>query len=43
MLTRIKGGHAIDPANGRDGVADIWIRDGRIIETPADARADRDV
>ena len=21
MLTRIKGGHAIDPANGKDGVA----------------------
>ena len=32
VLTRIKGGHVIDPANGRDGVADIWIRDGRIIE-----------
>ena len=40
MLTRIKGGRVVDPANGRDGVADIWIRDGRIIEAPGDARAD---
>ena len=40
MLTRIKGGRVVDPANGRDGVADIWIRDGRIIEAPGDTRAD---
>ena len=37
MLTRIKGGRVVDPANGRDGVADIWIRDGRIIEAPGDS------
>ena len=35
MLTRIKGGRVIDPANGRDAVADIWIRDGRIVDAPA--------
>ena len=37
MLTRLKGGRVIDPANGRDGVGDIWIRDGRIVEAPANA------
>jgi formylmethanofuran dehydrogenase subunit A len=35
MLTRIKGGRVIDPANGRDGVEDIWFRDGRIVDAPA--------
>ena len=31
----------IDPANGRDAVADVWMRDGRIVEAPpGDARAD---
>ena len=40
MLTRIAGGRVIDPANGRDEVGDIWMRDGKIVETPAGARAD---
>jgi formylmethanofuran dehydrogenase subunit A len=40
MLTRIAGGRIIDPAKGRDGVGDIWMRDGRIVEPPAGARAD---
>jgi formylmethanofuran dehydrogenase subunit A len=40
MLTRIAGGRIIDPANRRDGVGDIWMRDGRIVEPPAGARAD---
>jgi formylmethanofuran dehydrogenase subunit A len=40
MLTRIAGGRIIDPANGRDAVGDVWMRDGRIIEKPADVRAD---
>ena len=35
MLTCIRGGRVIDPANGRDGVADVWISDGRIVATPA--------
>jgi formylmethanofuran dehydrogenase subunit A len=34
MLTRIASGHVIDPANQRDGQGDVWIRDGRIIDTP---------
>ncbi len=40
MLTRIAGGRIIDPANGRDDVGDIWMRDGRIVEPPKAARAD---
>ena len=40
VLTRVKGGRVIDPANGRDGIADIWLRDGRIVDAPADSRPD---
>jgi formylmethanofuran dehydrogenase subunit A len=39
MLTRIAGGRIIDPANDRDEVGDIWMRDGRIVEPPAGAHA----
>ncbi len=35
MLMRIAGGRVIDPANGRDEVSDVWVRDGRIVEAPA--------
>jgi formylmethanofuran dehydrogenase subunit A len=41
VLTRIEGGRVIDPANDWDGIADVWIRDGRIIDAPAsDVRPD---
>jgi len=40
MLTCLKGGRIIDPANGRDGIGDLWMRDGRIVEAPAGGRAD---
>ena len=37
MLTRFKGGRVYDSANGRAGeVADIYVRDGRVVEAPAD-------
>lgn len=39
MLTRITNGRVIDPAHGRDGVGDVWIRDGRIVDPPAGAHA----
>ena len=39
MLTRIAGGRIVDPANDRDEVGDIWMRDGRIVEPPAGALA----
>jgi formylmethanofuran dehydrogenase subunit A len=40
MLTRIAGGRVIDPANGRDDVGDVWMRDGRIVDVPNGAPAD---
>ncbi len=40
MLTSIAGGRVIDPANGRDGIGDVWMRDGRIIDAPQGARAE---
>jgi len=40
VLTRITNGRVIDPAHGRDGVGDVWLRDGRIVDAPPDARAD---
>jgi len=27
----LQHGHVIDPATGRDGVEDIWVRDGRVV------------
>lgn len=30
----IRGGRVIDPANGRDEIADLWIVDGRIARKP---------
>ncbi len=33
---RLRGGRVIDPANGIDGqIADICVRDGRIVELEA--------
>ncbi|MBV9239388.1 MAG: formylmethanofuran dehydrogenase subunit A, partial [Xanthobacteraceae bacterium] len=40
MLTRLAGGHVIDPVNDRDGSEDIWIRDGRIVAPPREPRPD---
>ncbi len=40
MLTRIAGGRVIDPADRRDAIGDVWIRDDRIVEPPPDGRAD---
>jgi formylmethanofuran dehydrogenase subunit A len=39
MLIRLAGGRVIDPASGRDGIGDLWIRGDRIVapaqgETP---------
>ncbi|HEY1736611.1 MAG TPA: formylmethanofuran dehydrogenase subunit A [Methylovirgula sp.] len=40
MLIRLSGGRVIDPANGRDGIGDIWIRDDRIVEPAQGERPD---
>jgi len=34
MLTQLKGGRIIDPAHDRDGVGDLYIENGRIVEKP---------
>ena len=39
MKTRIAGGHVIDPAHGRDGIGDVWIDDGRIVDAPPSGTA----
>jgi formylmethanofuran dehydrogenase subunit A len=41
MLTKIAGGEIIDPANGRAGKGDIWIRGGEIVDAPPGGKADR--
>ena len=41
MLIRLSGGRVIDPANGRDGIGDIWIKDDRIVEAPANETPDK--
>ncbi|KQT85219.1 formylmethanofuran dehydrogenase subunit A [Aurantimonas sp. Leaf443] len=38
MLTQLKGGHVVDPANGRDGTGDVYVEDGRIVAAPGDGR-----
>jgi dihydroorotase len=35
----IKNGRVIDPASGRDGIADVWIEDGVIRGVGADLPA----
>jgi formylmethanofuran dehydrogenase subunit A len=42
VLTRIANGRVIDPAHGRDGIGDVWMRGGRIVDAPSGAtRADQ--
>ena len=36
---RIAGGHLVDPAHGVDGVADVWVEGGRVVEAPSGAMA----
>ena len=44
MLIRIKGGRIVDPANKRDEIGDLFIRDDRIVAPPAGhARVDETV
>jgi len=35
-LTCIKGGRVVDPAHARDAIGDVWIRDGRVVDPPAE-------
>ena len=42
MLTKIAGGRIVDPANGRDEIGDLWLRDERIVAARRTARRRRD-
>src|SRR5262245_34839298 len=33
-LVKLAGGRIVDPANNRDGVGDLYLRDGRIVADP---------
>ncbi|MBN3758201.1 formylmethanofuran dehydrogenase subunit A [Paraburkholderia sp. Tr-20389] len=42
-IARLHGGRIYDPANGVDGIQrDLYIRDGRIVDAPADGAVDHD-
>ncbi|GJH32215.1 formylmethanofuran dehydrogenase subunit A [Paraburkholderia hospita] len=42
-IARLRGGRVYDPTNGVDGEQrDVYIRDGRIVDAPADGAVDRD-
>ncbi|WP_227247421.1 formylmethanofuran dehydrogenase subunit A [Paraburkholderia caribensis] len=42
-IARLRGGRVYDPANGVDGeLRDLYIRDGRIVDAPADGAVDRE-
>jgi formylmethanofuran dehydrogenase subunit A len=43
MLIHIKGAHVVDPANKRDAIGDLWVRDERIVAPPEGAQADETV
>ena len=43
MLMHIRGAHIVDPANKRDAVGDLWIRDEQIVTAPQGAKADETV
>ncbi|MGH6863368.1 MAG: formylmethanofuran dehydrogenase subunit A, partial [Methylocella sp.] len=40
MLILLKGGRIVDPVNGRDEIADLWIEDGHIAVPPHGRLAD---
>ena len=43
MLIHIKGARVIDPANQRDAIGDLWIRDETIVAPPEGVTADATV
>jgi formylmethanofuran dehydrogenase subunit A len=38
VLIRLTGGRIIDPAHGRDGLGEVWMHDGHIVEAPPEGR-----
>jgi formylmethanofuran dehydrogenase subunit A len=44
MITKLTGGKIYDPAHGIDGeVRDIYVRDGRIVDAPADGKINEEI
>jgi formylmethanofuran dehydrogenase subunit A len=43
MLTRLHGGHVVDPVNGVDGVGDVYFEDGRIVAPPEGRTPDAEI
>jgi formylmethanofuran dehydrogenase subunit A len=41
LLTLVRGGRIVDPASGRDEVADLLLRDDRVVASAEGARPDR--
>lgn len=39
MLTRLKNGHVVDPANDRDAVGDLFVKDGVVVAAPPSGTA----
>ena len=39
MLTRLKGGHVVDPAHDRDGEGDVFVENGVIVDAPEAGRS----
>jgi formylmethanofuran dehydrogenase subunit A len=42
VLTRLHGGHVVDPVNGVDQIGDLYLEDGRIVAPPEGRSPDAD-
>jgi formylmethanofuran dehydrogenase subunit A len=40
VLTKLSGGHVVDPVNGVDGVGDVYFEDGRVVAPPEGRKPD---
>ena len=40
MLTQIKGGHVVDPAQSRNEIGDVWFEGGYFVAAPPNAQPD---
>src|SRR4030088_423278 len=41
MLIHLKGGHIVDPVNGREETGDLWIENDHIVSAPPGRLADK--
>jgi formylmethanofuran dehydrogenase subunit A len=42
MLTRLHGGHIVDPVHETDAVGELWFEDGKIVAPPQGRKADQE-